>query len=127
MSFFNWVSLVLLFLHLLDSISISISISDGLPSEISTRFLDYAKKREIFDWMVGIRREIHENPELGYEEYETSKLIRAELDVLGVPYKYPVAITGVVGFIGTGNPPFVALRADMDALSLQVWVTLIYP
>ncbi|XWS17365.1 hypothetical protein CRYUN_Cryun33cG0061100 [Craigia yunnanensis] len=71
------------------------------------------------DWMVGIRRKIHENPELGYEEFETSKLIREELDLMGIPYKFPVAVTGVVGYIGTGKPPFVALRADMDALAME--------
>ena len=72
------------------------------------------------DWMVGIRRKIHENPELGYEEFETSKIIRDELDLMGIPYKFPVAVTGVVGYIGTGKPPFVALRADMDALAMEV-------
>lgn len=89
-------------------------------SEIPKQFLNFAKKAEVFDWMVGIRRQIHENPELGYEEFETSKLVREELDKMGIPYKHPLSVTGVVGYVGTGKPPFVAIRADMDALSLQV-------
>lgn len=87
--------------------------------KVSINFLDFAKKAEVFDWMVNIRRRIHENPELGYEEFETSRLIRDELDKMGISYKYPVAVTGVVGFVGSGQPPFVALRADMDALAMQ--------
>lgn len=98
--------------------------SNGL-SRIPSKLLNFAKKPELFDWMVGIRRKIHENPELGYEEFETSKLIRAELDKMGISYRYPVAITGVIGFVGTGKPPFVALRADMDALAMQVSLTLL--
>ncbi|XP_058743580.1 IAA-amino acid hydrolase ILR1-like 4 [Vicia villosa] len=85
-------------------------------------FLDIAKSPEVFDWMVSIRRKIHENPELGFEEFETSELIRSELDKMDIPYKHPVAITGVIGLIGTGLPPFVAIRADMDALPMQEMV-----
>ncbi|KAH1048125.1 hypothetical protein J1N35_038909 [Gossypium stocksii] len=100
------------------SSSSSLSSSNGL-TEIPKKFLDFAKRKEVVDWMVRIRRKIHENPELGYEEFETSKLIRLELDKLGIPYKYPVSVTGIVGFVGTGEPPFVAIRADMDALPIQ--------
>ncbi|GMQ08433.1 hypothetical protein CsSME_00052159 [Camellia sinensis var. sinensis] len=101
------------------SSSSSSSLSSKGLSEITQSFLDYAKRKDVFDWMVSIRRKIHENPELGYEEFETSKLIRDELDKMGIFYKHPIAVTGVVGFIGSGEPPFVAIRADMDALAMQ--------
>lgn len=123
MNFLIW---VLLIFHLISFGVIPIlsdaSLSSKGISEIPREFLNFARKPEIFDWMVSIRRKIHEHPELGYEEFETSKLIRAELDKLGIPYKHPIAVTGVVGFIGSGGPPFVALRADMDALSMQEMV-----
>lgn len=95
-------------------------ITKAKLTEIPSKFLSLAKKQELVDYMVVIRRTLHENPELGYEEFETSKLIRTELDKLGISYKYPVAVTGVVGYLGTGKPPFVAIRADMDALAMQV-------
>ncbi|CAI9114260.1 OLC1v1014938C1 [Oldenlandia corymbosa var. corymbosa] len=88
-------------------------------SEVPVDFLKFAQTPEFSDWIVSVRRKIHENPELGYEEFETSKLIREELDKMGIPYKHPVAVTGVVGYVGSGEPPFVALRADMDALPMQ--------
>ncbi|PWA82336.1 IAA-amino acid hydrolase ILR1-like protein [Artemisia annua] len=99
-----------------------IIISSLFSSGLCLDFLETAKSDEFFSWMVGIRRKIHENPELGYEEYETSKIIRNELGRLGIEYKYPVAVTGVVGYVGTGAPPFVAVRADMDALAMQEMV-----
>lgn len=123
MGFFKWVFLIFA-LNVFGPAPIfsgSSSSSNGL-SEIPKGFLRFAKKPELLDWMVEIRRKIHTNPELGFEEFETSKLIRAELDKIGVRYKYPVAVTGVVGSIGTGEPPFVAIRADMDALSIQEMV-----
>ncbi|KVH92986.1 Amidohydrolase [Cynara cardunculus var. scolymus] len=109
----KWVFVVFVISLLKPEISIGVS-------EISNEFLKLAK--EDLDWMVRIRRKIHENPELGYEEFETSKVIRGELEKLGIVYKHPVAITGVIGYIGSGEPPFVAIRADMDALPLQEMV-----
>lgn len=117
MGFFNLAAMIL---TLLLSNAVPIFVDSKGLSEITASFLNYAKEKDVFDWIVGVRRKIHENPELGYEEFETSKLIRSELDKMGIAYKYPVAVTGVVGFIGSGKPPFVAIRADMDALPIQV-------
>ncbi|KAL3638824.1 IAA-amino acid hydrolase ILR1-like 6 [Castilleja foliolosa] len=81
--------------------------------------LEMATKPENVKWIKSIRRKIHENPELAFEEHETSALIRKELDELQVKYRFPLAKTGIRAMIGTGKPPFVAIRADMDALPIQ--------
>ena len=73
--------------------------------------------------MVEIRRKLHEYPELLYEEFQTSELIQARLRDLGIRHVTGVAGTGVVGYIGTGDKPYVALRADMDALPIQVTIS----
>ncbi|KAK7389604.1 hypothetical protein VNO78_24776 [Psophocarpus tetragonolobus] len=98
----------------------------SLTDSSNTNFLDIAKTAEVFEWMVKIRREIHKNPELSFQEYNTSTLIREKLDELDIPHnKHPIGKdveTAVLGYIGTGNPPFVAIRADMDALPIQEMV-----
>ncbi|KAL9247567.1 hypothetical protein vseg_020985 [Gypsophila vaccaria] len=92
---------------------------NNLVEENARLFLNEAKRSDFYEWMVRIRRKLHEKPELGFEEVETSRVIRDELGKLGINFKYPVAITGVLGFVGSGEAPFVALRADMDALPIQ--------
>ncbi len=74
-----------------------------------------------YDEIVGIRRHIHENPELSFEEYNTSKYICSKLDEYGISYKAGYVKTGIIGKIEGKNPDkkVIALRADMDALPIH--------
>jgi hippurate hydrolase len=68
---------------------------------------------------VSIRRHLHANPELSYQEFETSKYVQAQLKAIGIPFTV-IATTGILGIIEGKNPSkrVVALRADMDALPI---------
>jgi len=70
--------------------------------------------------MIEIRRKIHENPELSYNEFETAKLIAETLKSFGIKVKENVGGTGVVGLLkGKEGKTTIALRADMDALPVN--------
>jgi amidohydrolase len=76
--------------------------------------------------MIGWRRDIHANPELGNQEKRTAALVAQHLKSLGYEVREGVAETGVVGQLqGEGGPgPVIALRADMDALPVTEEVDL---
>ncbi|MFN8291113.1 MAG: M20 family metallopeptidase [Chitinophagaceae bacterium] len=68
---------------------------------------------------INIRHHLHANPELSYQEFETSKFVQSKLAEFGIPFEIK-ATTGVVGLIKGKNPGsrIMALRADMDALPI---------
>ncbi|HBB92288.1 MAG: N-acyl-L-amino acid amidohydrolase [Bacteroidetes bacterium GWF2_49_14] len=69
--------------------------------------------------IIRIRRRIHANPELSFEEEETARLIEKTLDSWGIPHDR-VAGTGVTGLIKGALPGnYLVLRADIDALPIQ--------
>jgi amidohydrolase len=75
---------------------------------------------EMKDWLIETRRTIHMNPELGFEEVETSKLVAGHLEKFGLQLKTGMAKTGVIGLLKGGMPgKTVAIRADMDALPME--------
>lgn len=70
---------------------------------------------EIFDEACALRRKIHQNPELGNKEFETTALIEDYLKGCKIKTERPLE-TGAVGFLDAGKSETVALRADIDAL-----------
>lgn len=80
----------------------------------------YQLAQSIFSEVVAVRRHIHANPELSFEEYQTSAYIKSKLDELGIQWQEK-ANTGIVALINGDRPSdaVVALRADIDALPIQ--------
>src|SRR5918992_5100762 len=84
---------------------------DGLKEEVRDNF-----GKDI----VALRREIHEEPELGFETEKTAEKVLAALDGLPLEIQTGVAQNGVVAtLVGEDDGPTVALRADMDALPIH--------
>jgi amidohydrolase len=79
------------------------------------KYLSKKHSREI----ISLRRKIHQNPELSFKEFETSKLIYSKLKALKPDKISKIAHTGVTALInGKSGRKCVGLRADMDALPI---------
>lgn len=76
------------------------------------------KAQELQDELIRLRRDIHAHPELGFQEFRTAALVADTLQELGVSVQTGVGRTGVVGTLGSGSGPTIAIRADMDALPI---------
>lgn len=71
-------------------------------------------------YTLNLRRDFHRNPELGFQEIRTSRIVAQELSSLGLEIKTGVGKTGVVALLDGKNPgPVTLLRFDMDALPIQ--------
>lgn len=65
------------------------------------------------------RRLLHSTPELGFEEHETTALIRSLLESWNLPYEAPLSTATVVTLRGEIPGPVLVIRADIDALPIQ--------
>jgi amidohydrolase len=77
---------------------------------------------ELVPDMVAMRRDLHEHPELAFEEVRTSGIVAQRLRALGLEVQTGIAETGVIGTLrgGVSKPgaKTIAIRADMDALPI---------
>jgi hippurate hydrolase len=76
---------------------------------------------ELKNWMIDIRRRLHQFPELSFREFKTSRYIRAKLSELDLSAIETLGETGLSVTLGPGPDelPGVGLRADMDALPVE--------
>ena len=78
---------------------------------------------ELVPGMVAMRRDLHEHPELAFEEVRTSGIVAQRLRALGLDVRVGMAKTGVVGTLHGGrtgpSAKTLAIRADMDALPVH--------
>jgi amidohydrolase len=94
-------------------LSSSFLISDS--SEIVNLYNNQAD--ELQEKITKWRRHLHEFPELSNREFKTAKYIESHLKEIGLEVKTGIAKTGIIAILEGSEPgPFVALRADMDAL-----------
>lgn len=70
--------------------------------------------------VIGMRRDFHRHPELGFREFRTSKIVKEYLEALDLDEVHTISGTGVIGILKGGKPgKRVILRADIDALPIQ--------
>lgn len=72
------------------------------------------------DYIIKIRRQLHEVPELGFDLPKSSAIIRKELEAIGIPYTEEIGKSCIIATLneGVGNKT-IAIRADYDALPIQ--------
>lgn len=78
--------------------------------------------RSMQSQLVELRRQIHQKPELGFQEKLTAELISRKLQEWGIEHQTGIAETGIVAIIegkSHQNRQVLAIRADMDALPVQ--------
>ncbi len=99
-----------------------------LPQNSSST-LDFSQVRlqirKLQPQLVTWRRQIHQKPELGFQEKITAEFISQKLRSWGIPHQTGIAQTGIVATIEgkkpstLSHPPVLAIRADMDALPVR--------
>jgi hippurate hydrolase len=66
--------------------------------------------------LEAIYTDLHQHPELSFQETRTAGVIAARLSELGIAHESGIGGTGIVSVIENGSGPVVWLRADMDGL-----------
>lgn len=102
------------------------NISPQRREDAKKQLMDFSnqiklKAKELFPYLLEIRRHLHAHPELSFKEVETSKFISAQLTKHNIQHQTGIVGTGIVALIKGKNPDkkCILLRGDMDALPIN--------
>lgn len=97
-----------------------------MPLDTDILVLVKAEAKTLLPEIIEVRRHLHANPELSFEEKRTSAYIEKLLTELNIPYTTGWAGFGIVAEISGASSKTLALRADMDALPIREENNVIY-
>lgn len=75
--------------------------------------------QSIKDWLVSVRRDLHQTPELGMCEFKTKEKIIKYLNEIGIDYIESKYNTAILAYINNNSKTTIGLRADIDALPIK--------
>jgi len=79
-----------------------------------------AQAAALYAEMVARRRDLHQHPELAFQETRTANMVAQALQELGLEVQTGIGKTGVIGVLeGAAAGPTVLVRCDMDALPIE--------
>ena len=79
-----------------------------------------------YPYLDALFKQLHANPELSLQEFQTSDRLAKELEQLGFTVTRNIGKTGLVGTLRNGDGPVLLIRADMDALPVEEKTGLAY-
>ena len=101
--------LIIIFTAMIIQLNTFSQLSDKLEIEVKKQTAS----------MTELCKQLHQNPELSLQEFETSKRMAAELRKAGFEVTENFGGNNVVGILKNGEGPVVMLRTDMDALPIE--------
>ena len=98
-------------------ILIIMTLQIGVNAQLSETIKAEAQQQTVYS--LDLCKYLHQNPELSFKEFETSKRMAAELKELGFKVTEQFGGNSVVGIFRNGDGPTVMIRTDMDALPVE--------
>ena len=97
-------------------------LSRGAPAQTAraqTRTPSVTEVDAIYPDIEALYLDLHQNPELAFQEVHTAAKLAARLKALGFEVTTGVGRTGIVGILKNGIGPVVMLRTELDALPVE--------